>query len=178
MARNIVKKITRSSGRKEIHTSHPGLLFFLCSFMQRGNWNNHRLWMNTSYQILFQKNIDRKLRLSREKDITFIDAYGKCQSPTCVSNPAYVWYLLDNFPLHSNLLHPKAEAKFIRIIPTLTITTKQMFQHMLTRTLLSPVERRSINEKGRAYLSPPRKQLFGCCEALALLKKQMGAESN
>lgn len=85
---------------------------------------------------------------------------------------------LQVFPLHSNLLHPTAEAKFIHIIPTLTITTKQMLQHMLGRIFLSPLERRNTSEKGRPCHSPPRKLLFGCCEALAPLKEQTGADSN
>lgn len=85
---------------------------------------------------------------------------------------------LQVFPLHSNLLHPKAEAKFIRIIPTLKITTKQMFQHMLGGIFLSPLESRNTSEEGRPYHSPPRKLLFGCCEALAPLKEQTGADSN
>lgn len=53
-----------------------------------------------------------------------------------------------------------------------------MLQHMLGRIFLSPLERRNTSEKGRPCHSPPRKLLFGCCEALAPLKEQTGADSN
>lgn len=79
-----------------------------------------------------------------------------------------ICWIMQVFPSQSfDLLHPKAEAKPICIIPTSLTSTKQMFQHMFRRILPNPVERRNITEKGRV-IHPPEKNYLAAVRLFLL----------